>query len=225
MNGRILLIEDDLELVQLMTEFFSEQGFEVEGRATGPAGLAAALEPGWSLVLLDVMLPEFDGFEVLRRLRAERSVPVIMLTARAESSSRIQGLNGGADDYLPKPFEPMELLARVHAVLRRSAPQNGPVAEWNVSGVRLEAVSRRLWKDGLEVPITSVEYEILETLMQSAGSAVSRDELANRLYGREATPFDRAIDVHISHLRKKLGGSGELIRTVRGVGYQFAVAS
>jgi two-component system response regulator CpxR len=205
-----------------MTEFLSTQGFAVTAAYNGPDGLRAALEGQHDLVLLDVMLPGFDGFEVLRRLREASDVPVLMLTARTESQSRILGLEGGADDYLPKPFEPMELAARIRAILRRTRPlQRNPALE--ISGVRIEPASRRVQHNGKPVDTTTIEYDILETLMRSAGRVVSRDELMQRLYQRQATPFDRSIDVHISHLRKKLEGPRELIRTVRGVGYQFAV--
>jgi two-component system response regulator CpxR len=149
-------------------------------------------------------------------------VPVLMLTARTESASRILGLETGADDYLPKPFEPLELIARMRAILRRAKTTEGrPALE--ISGVRIEPGSRRVYHRGQPVEVTSIEYDILETLMRSAGRVVSRDELMQRLYRREATPFDRSIDVHISHLRRKLENPVELIRTVRGIGYQFAI--
>jgi two-component system response regulator CpxR len=219
---RILLVDDDRELAALMEEFFASQGFTLESAGNGPDGLAAALSGGYDLVLLDVMMPGFDGFELLRRLRATSDVPVLMLTARTESQSRILGLDTGADDYLPKPFEPLELIARIRAILRRARAIETP-QPLEISGVRLEPGSRRAYYHGEPVEITSIEYDILETLMRSAGRVVSRDELMQRLYQREATPFDRSVDVHISHLRRKLDGPDELIRTVRGVGYQFAI--
>jgi len=206
-----------------MEEFFEQQGFVCRIAYNGSDGLREALSGGYDVVLLDVMMPVFDGFEVLRRLRAESDVPVIMLTARTESSSRILGLETGADDYLPKPFEPLELVARIRAVLRRARPTAVPNAPLEISGVRIEPASRRLYLRGEPVDVTTIEYDILETLMRSAGRVVSRDELMQRLYQRDASPFDRSIDVHISHLRKKLEGTRELIRTIRGVGYQFAV--
>lgn len=205
-----------------MTEFLSGHGFTLAAAYNGPDGLKAALTGDYDLMLLDVMMPGFDGFELLRRLRAESQLPVLMLTARTESQSRILGLEGGADDYLPKPFEPLELVARMRAILRRTRPAAGKPA-LEISGVRLEPSSRRVYHRGEPVEVTSIEYDILETLMRSAGRVVSRDELMQRLYQREATPFDRSIDVHISHLRRKLKGPHELIRTVRSVGYQFAI--
>ena len=219
---RILLVDDDRELAALMQEFLASHGFALEAAYNGPDGLRAALGGGYDLALVDVMMPGFDGFELLRRLRAESALPVLMLTARTETRSRILGLETGADDYLPKPFEPLELVARIRAILRRTrgAEAQTPL---EIGGVRIEPGSRRVYRGGEPVEITSIEYDILETLMRSAGRVVSRDELMQRLYRREATPFDRSIDVHISHLRRKLEGSTELIRTVRGVGYQYAV--
>lgn len=221
-ENRILLVDDDRELAALMGEFFAQHGIKLTAAYDGPSGLKEALSGPYDLVLLDVMMPGFDGFELLRRLRAESNVPVLMLTARTESASRILGLETGADDYLPKPFEPLELVARIRAILRRARTEEvRPSLE--ISGVRIEPGSRRVYHRGQPVEVTSIEYDILETLMRSAGRVVSRDELMQRLYQREATPFDRAVDVHISHLRKKLENPVELIRTVRGVGYQFAI--
>ncbi len=222
MPTRILLVDDDRELAALMQEFFTAHGFSLDTAYNGPEGLKAALAGAYDLILLDVMMPGFDGFELLRRLRAENNVPVLMLTARTESQSRILGLETGADDYLPKPFEPLELVARIRAILRRARPAEAPSA-LEINNVRIEPGSRRVYLAGEPVEVTSIEYDILEALMRSAGRVVSRDELMQRLYQREATPFDRSIDVHISHLRRKLEGPGELIRTVRGVGYQFAI--
>jgi two-component system, OmpR family, response regulator CpxR len=223
-EAHILLVDDDAELGTLMRDFFAEHGIDVALAHNGPAGLQAALARTYDLVLLDVMMPGFDGFEVLRRLRETSGVPVLMLTARTESASRIRGLEGGADDYLPKPFEPLELLARIRAILRRTRPSVAETeAPVEVSGVRIEPASRRVSFEGRPVDVTTIEYDILDTLMRSAGRVVSRDDLMRRLYGRESTPFDRSIDVHVSHLRKKLEAPRELIQTVRGVGYQFAV--
>ncbi|MCW5980848.1 MAG: response regulator transcription factor [Bryobacteraceae bacterium] len=216
----ILLVDDDRELAALMSEYFREQGFEITAAFNGPDGLRAARGDRYDLILLDVMMPGFDGFEFLRRLRAQSDIPVLMLTARTEASSRVLGLETGADDYLPKPFDPLELVARVRAILRRSRGPETRALEF--SGVRLEPATRRVFHKGKPIDVTSVEYDILETLMRSAGRVVSRDDLAQRLYQRNSTPLDRSIDVHVSHLRKKLADGPDLIRTVRGVGYQFA---
>jgi two-component system, OmpR family, response regulator CpxR len=219
----LLLVDDDVELCELMVDFFSQHGFRIESAYDGRRGLARALEGVFDLVLLDVMLPGLDGFEVLHQLRRQRSVPVIMLTARTEQADRISGLNAGADDYLPKPFGPEELLARIRAVLRR-ASQSGLQAPKALQAgtLRLDSATRQVWRDTTRLELTSVEFEILSLLMRSAGRSVSRDEIAGILYHREALPFERAIDVHVSHLRKKLEHQGHsMIRTVRGVGYLF----
>ena len=223
-TAHLLLIDDDAELGALMRDFFRDQEIEVTSAQNGFEGLEMALHGSFDLILLDVMMPGLDGFQVLKRLREERDTPVLMLTARTESASRIQGLNEGADDYLPKPFEPMELLARVRAILRRT--QTGPrdpLSALEVCGVRLDPAARLVTMNGREVELTTIEFDILEVLMRAAGRVVSRDEIAQRFYNRPATPYDRSIDVHISHVRKKLDAPADLIRTLRGVGYQFAV--
>ncbi|HEY1216927.1 MAG TPA: response regulator transcription factor [Bryobacteraceae bacterium] len=222
-NLSILLVDDDVELGALMKEFFSAKGISLACAYTGEAGLNQALEGSFDLVLLDVMLPQLDGFAVLEGLRRRSSVPVIMLTSRTEQEARIQGLNAGADDYLPKPFSPDELLARIQSVLRRAGrtPALKPeVLEAN--SVRINPASREVFYDGTPVEVTSIEFDILEVLMRSAGRVVSRDDLAKFLYNRQANPLERALDVHVSHLRKKLDRDRNLIRTVRGVGYLFS---
>lgn len=221
----LLLVDDDAELCGLMVDFFSQHGFRVESAYDGRRGLARALEGDFDLVLLDVMLPGLDGFEVLHQLRRQSSVPVIMLTARTEQADRITGLNAGADDYLPKPFGPEELLARIRAVLRRTSQSvlQAPKA-LKAGGLRLDSTRRQAWCGTTPLELTSIEFEILSLLMRSAGRSVSRDEIAGILYHREAMPYERAIDVHVSHLRKKLEHQGRsMIRTVRGVGYLFCV--
>jgi DNA-binding response OmpR family regulator len=225
--ARILIVDDDVELCALLEEYLRNQGFEIRTANTGPAGLEAALDPGVDLVVLDVMLPGIDGLEVLRRLRARSRVPVLMLTARGEEVDRIVGLEIGADDYLPKPFNPRELLARIRAILRRGEP--GPVpGRIRVQDVELDPGSRTVTRNGVPVELTTFEFDILEQLMRSAGRVLSRDQLMDALYDRPASPFDRSIDMHISHLRRKLdaaAGDGQrqpLIKTIRGVGYVFS---
>ncbi len=222
----ILLVDDDVELCALMQEYFSEQGLHLEAVHDGPRGLARVFEGGFDLVLLDVMLPVMDGFEILRQIRRRSSVPVIMLTARIEERDRITGLDEGADDYLPKPFGPDELLARIRAVLRRSGqPVASRPAVIEVGPIRVNSRTHEVWSAGKLVDLTSIEFDIFDLLVRSAGRAVSRDEIAAVLYQREATPFERAVDVHMSHLRRKLESGGRsLIRTVRGVGYMFCAA-
>src|SRR5437868_12899777 len=172
------------------------------------------------------MLPGIDGFEILRRLRHESKVPVIMLTARGEDVDRIIGLELGADDYLPKPFNPRELTARIRAILRRiEAKPAADSRRLEVNGVVLDPGSREVFKDGKRVEMTTFEFDILEALMRSAGRVVSRDDLMESLYNRKATPFDRSIDMHLSHLRKKLETDRTIFKTIRGVGYQFVRSS
>lgn len=218
---RILVIDDDVELASLLDEFLRREGFEPDFAYDGLKGVEAALRENYALVVLDVMLPGIDGFEVLRRLRQSSRLPVVMLTARGEDVDRIVGLELGADDYLAKPFNPRELAARIRAVLRRTEPrpQDGRL---EVNGVTLDASSREVWCDGSAVELTTIEFDILNQLMRAAGRVLSRDQLMEAIYGRKSGPFDRAMDMHISHLRKKLEcGDRPLIKTVRGIGYQF----
>jgi two-component system response regulator CpxR len=219
----ILLVDDDMELCGLMREFFAQHGIDVLTAHDGEQGLNAAFNGTYDLILLDVMMPKMDGFAVLRQIRRRSPVPVIMLTARTEHGDRIEGLNAGADDYLPKPFSPEELLARIQAVLRRSGRGSSLKPESiEVNGVRLNPGTREVFREGAPVEVTSIEYDILETLVRSAGRAVSRDDLARLLYNRQANPLERSLDVHVSHLRRKLEHGKTLIRTIRGVGYLFA---
>jgi two-component system response regulator CpxR len=222
--AQILLVDDDSELCALMTDFFARHGFVIETAHDGRGGLARALEAGFDLIILDVMLPVIDGFEVLAQLRRRSAVPVIMLTARTGQQDRIAGLDAGADDYLPKPFGPEELLARIRAVLRRSgrtADAKSQIVE--AGGLRLNPRTREVWRDDEPIDLTAIEFDILDLLARSSGRIVSRDELAAALYQRESTPHERSLDVHMSHLRKKLAsGERTLIRTVRGVGYLFS---
>jgi two-component system response regulator CpxR len=219
----VLLIEDDTELCSLMKDYFAQHGFRIEAVHDGRQGLARALEGGFDLIILDVMLPVLDGFEVLRQLRRRSGTPVVMLTARTARVDRVAGLDGGADDYLPKPFEPEELLARIRAVLRRAGKAEPASHSVEAGGVRLNPATREAWYLGEPLDITSLEFDILDLLVRAAGRAVSRDELAAAIYQRRSTPYERSLDVHISHLRKKLERDGRIpIRTIRGVGYQFA---
>ncbi|HVW87435.1 MAG TPA: response regulator transcription factor [Bryobacteraceae bacterium] len=217
---RILIVDDDEELSSLLTELLTREGFRVDTQNDGRRGLAAALNGGYDLMILDVMLPGLDGFEILQRVRRETRLPILMLTARGEDEDRIVGLELGADDYLPKPFNTRELVARVRAVMRR-LEQRQPGGKLEINGIAIDPGSREVFRNGNPVEATTFEFDILETLMRSAGRVVSRDELMEELYGRKATPFDRSVDMHISHLRKKLEGDKPLIKTVRGVGYQF----
>ena len=221
---QILVIDDDVELAALLKEYLQREGYRVDFAHDGKTGLERALQGGYDLVVLDVMLPGMDGFEILRRLRQQTRLPVLMLTARGEDVDRIIGLELGADDYLPKPFNPRELAARIRAILRRVEPRpaDGRV---EINGVALDPGSREVTVDGKPVELTTVEFDILEHLMRAAGRVLSRDALMEALYNRKSTPFDRSMDMHISHLRKKLETDRDLIKTVRGVGYQFCRSS
>jgi len=217
---RLLIVDDDAELCSLLQEFLEREGYTVQCVQDGRAGMEQAQQGGYDLIILDVMLPGLDGFDILRRLRATSRVPVMMLTARGQDEDRIVGLELGADDYLPKPFNARELVARVKAILRRTeAKANRGRVE--VNGVLLDPGTREVTCDGKAVDVTTLEFDILEQLMRNAGRVVSRDGLMESLYNRKATPFDRSIDMHVSHLRRKLEGSRPVIKTIRGVGYQF----
>jgi len=215
---RVLVIDDDQELCALMTEFLSGHGYQVATASDSTAGLEAALSTRPDVIILDVMMPRLDGFDVLRRLRRQSRTPVLILSARTAPEDRIQGLNVGADDYLLKPFEVGELLARIRAILRRS--DIGGTRATVVGSLRLDSGSRRTWIGAEELGLTSTEFDLLELLCEAPGTTVSRDTIARLLYGRDTTAYERAIDVHVSHLRRKLSSAVDLrIKTVRGVGY------
>jgi two-component system response regulator CpxR len=217
----VLIIEDDVDLCELLREFFAEYNINVDYEHDGRRGLSRALRGGYDMLLLDVMIPGLDGFELLRQVRRNCTIPVIMLTARTGKVDRLAGLDAGADDYVPKPFDPDELLARSRAVLRRSGRTIKSDELLDADGIRLIPAAREVWCEGVAVPVTTIEYDILEFLARAAGRVISRDQLTVAIYRRQASPFDRAIDVHISRLRKKLGHHGDRIRTVRGAGYLY----
>jgi two-component system response regulator CpxR len=223
----ILLVEDDAELCALIKDLLSPRdGFRVEIAHDGRRGLACALEGSFDLVILDVMLPVLDGFEILRQIRKRKYLPVIMLTARTEREDRVTGLDLGADDYLPKPFWPEELIARVRAVLRRSIPTPPVKAKMlRIGDLAIGSEAREVWIRQQRVEVTSTEFDILDLLVRSPGRVVSRDEMAAVLYQRRATPYERSLDVHVSHLRKKLDDSGIVIQTIRNAGYMLAQTS
>lgn len=225
---RVLVIDDDVELCALVAEYLLGEGFQAECIHAGDLGLQRALKAEHILVVLDVMLPGMNGFEVLKRLRATSRMPVLLLTARGEDVDRILGLELGADDYLPKPFNPRELVARIRAILRRTqglGDAKQPVLQ--AGGIELDPSTRTVRQGGVAVELTSVEFGLLEVLLRSAGQVVTREKLAATVLGRKFAPFDRSIDMHVSKVRKKLGdtgGSEDLIKTVRGSGYIFAAA-
>ncbi|WP_437766564.1 response regulator transcription factor [Sorangium sp. So ce764] len=233
---QILVIDDDAELCELLAELLGQEGYAVESARDAISGLARAQEERerpFTLVVLDVMLPGLNGFEVLTRLRQSSRVPVLMLTARGEDVDRIVGLEMGADDYLPKPFNPRELVARVRALHRRAshagAAAGASAAEAQgalaVDDLEVLPAARRVRVRGEEVRLTTAEYDLLEVLARQAGTVVSREDLARRVLGRRLAAYDRGIDMHVSNLRRKLGpgpGGGERIKTVRNAGYILA---
>ena len=211
-----------------MTEYLEPEGFSISARHDARQGLLAALSGEYDFVVLDVMLPDFSGFDLLRQIRLASAVPVLMLTARGDEIDRIVGLEMGADDYLPKPFNPRELIARIKTILRRgesgfNARSTLP-ARLIVDDIVLDLGTRTVLKNTVEIPMTAVEFSLLRTLINKIGQVVSRKELAQDVLGRKLGMFDRSIDVHVSSLRKKLGHNVngiERIKTIRSVGYIY----
>jgi two-component system response regulator CpxR len=221
----VLLIDDDVELCSMLRDYLGRYDFRVHAVYRGDEGLKAARSGHWAIVLLDVMLPGMDGFEVLRQLRATSQVSVLLLTARGEDVDRIVGLEIGADDYLPKPFNPRELLARMRAILRRSsapASKEEPVL-LRVDDLELDEAARTVVQAGTRIELTDVEFALLEALMRSPGQVIAREQLTESVLGRKFDPFDRSLDMHVSRLRRKLGGNSERVKTIRGAGYQLAI--
>ena len=230
MENRNLVIDDDMELCSLLKEYLGDEGFAVDALHDGVKGVETAVAGGWSLVVLDVMLPGINGFEVLRRIRASSSVPVVMLTARGEEVDRIVGLEMGADDYLPKPFNPRELVARIRAVQRRNGSKENMAATSGAphkSGdITLDPARRAVLRSGVPLELTSVEFSLLEYLIEQAGKVTNREDLCKKSLGRRLNSYDRSIDVHVSSLRRKLGPApdgGDRIKSIRGVGYIYVL--
>lgn len=225
---KILVIDDDRKLAGLIKDYLEPLGYDVTTVHTGPDGVTAATGGSWQAVILDVMLPGMDGFEVLRKIRATSDVPVLMLTARGEETDRIVGLEIGADDYLPKTFSTRELLARLRAVTRRSrSPQpNTPPApeEFVVGALRIRPSARLALLDETPMTLTPVEFDLLVCLARNKGKVRSREQLLDEIRAREYEIFDRSIDVHISALRRKLGDDAKhprYIKTFRAAGYML----
>jgi len=223
---RILVIDDDAELCALLQRFLAGEGFDAECIHTGAEGVRAAQKGSHDLILLDVMMPDISGFDALRRIRASSRTPLLMLTAKGDTQDRVLGLEMGADDYLPKPFDPPELAARIRAILRRvQSPAAYGTARLTIADVDVDFGSRTVRQNGRTLELTSVEFDLLAVLLRSAGSAVSREQLAREVLRREHSPFDRSIDTHVYHLRRKLGvrpDGGERIKSIRGEGYLYA---
>ena len=227
----LLVVDDDTELCQLLSEYLLPEGYDVESVHSGVEGVERALSGDHALVVLDVMLPDVRGFEVLRQLRAHTRMPVLMLTARGNEQDRILGLEMGADDYLPKPFNPRELCARIEAILRRSGSERGAIdlrvpGDLVVDDISINKASRLVRRRGDTIELTTVEFDLLEALLRNAGSAIARDELVRSVLNRPFSPFDRSIDTHVSNLRRKLGPGPDgldRIKSLRGVGYQYTL--
>lgn len=227
--NKVLIIDDDEELCDLVSEYLTVEGFEIEVVHDGASGLEKAVTGDYDLAILDVMLPKMNGFDVLRNLREKSSLPVLMLTARGDDMERIVGLEIGADDYLPKPFNPRELVARLRAILRRANADENDAAvseKLHVEDLEISASSRSVKLNETEITLTSVEFDLLSALVREAGKIVKKEDLSEQVLERSLSPYDRSLDMHISNLRKKLGArtdGGDRIKTIRSVGYIYTV--
>jgi len=230
--NRILIIDDDEELCELVAEYLTVEGFETEAVHDGESGLQKALSNEYDLITLDVMLPKKNGFDVLRELRQTSKIPVLMLTARGDDMERIVGLEIGADDYLPKPFNPRELVARLRAILRRVQTEGESnqieIDRLQVDDVEVQISARSALKNGEDLGLTSVEFDLLAELLRQAGKIIKKEDLSEQVLERKLSPWDRSLDMHISNLRKKLGNrddNTERIKTIRSVGYIYTLAN
>jgi two-component system response regulator CpxR len=226
--ARVLIIDDDVDMCRLLAERLNSEDFAIEAVHNGQRGLDLALSQDYALVILDLMLPGMMGLDVLRHVRERSAVPILILTARGDDVDRIVGLEIGADDYLPKPFNPRELIARIRAILRRTQHVKNAAAPLIVEDMRLDRTAREAWVAEKRIDLTSVEFTLLEALLDQAGHIVTREDLTETVLGRKLGPFDRVIDVHVSNVRRKLdhaADAGERIKTIRGSGYLFAVRS
>ena len=224
---KLLMIDDDTGLCELLSEYLSAQGFSVQTAHDGQQGLELALQNDYALILLDVMLPSIDGFEVLKQLRQSKLTPVIMLTAKGEDFDRIFGLELGADDYIPKPFNHRELLARVKAITRRiehiNSVSNNTNKKLSLNGITINFAAREASINNIPLTLTGTEYEILALLIKHAPDVISKEQISEDVLGRRLASFDRSIDMHVSNIRKKIAEhiEGDKIKTMRGTGYVF----
>jgi DNA-binding response OmpR family regulator len=226
MTDRVLMIEDDQALAAMVVEYLNDRGLAAGTRASAGEGLAALQNEAFDAVILDVMLPDADGFEVCRRIRARSNIPILMLTARGDETDRIVGLELGADDYLPKPFNPRELLARLRAILRRRGSGNTTAdAPWRFGRLEIDRNARVVRVDGEARALTAYQFDLLCALAAEAGRVLSRETLMDRVKGEELEAFDRSVDVHVSRIRAAIEDDAKHPRriiTVRGAGYVFA---
>ncbi len=225
-DAKILIIDDDRELGEMLSEFLAPDHFELNACLSGEEGLQALQEGNYELLILDIMLPGMSGIDVLKQLRQSSDIPVIMLTARGDDVDRILGLEFGADDYISKPFNPRELLARIKAILRRSGPAASHRQSVSIGAIELDVRSRRVTAGGVAIRLTGTEFELLRRLAESPGEVVDKEQLSRRALGRRYMPYDRSIDTHISNVRRKLTSAGVVspsIQSQRGVGYCLLV--
>lgn len=223
---KLLLVDDDIELCDLLIEYLGTEGFDVSAVHDGESGVVAALSGRYSLVLLDVTLPRLNGFDALRKIRYQSNIPVLMLTARGDDVDRVIGLEFGADDYLPKPYNHRELVARIKAILRRGRPLQaaGTAKFLELDDICLNLSNREATLDNQPLELTATEFQVLKALIEKAGELISRDDLTQIALHRKLTPYDRAIDMHVSNVRKKIGTRKDgqpRIKTVRGAGYFY----
>ncbi|MGD8568446.1 MAG: response regulator transcription factor [Gammaproteobacteria bacterium] len=228
MDNKLLLVDDDKELCEMLKDYLAQEGFTADTVYDGDSAVEQALNSTYCLIVLDIMLPGRSGFEVLKSVREQSTVPVLVLTARGEDMDSVIGLELGADDYVAKPCSPRVLLAHIRAVLRRSTSNyvsNNTNAQLTIGDLELYPQSRTVYRNQAPVNLTSTEFTILETLMRNAGSIVNKNELSEIALGRKLAHYDRSLDVHISNMRKKLGfvsDQHDRIKTVRNVGYLFS---
>ena len=225
MAERLLIIDDDARLAAMVSDYLTAAGFVVDCRFTGREGLAALERTAFDAIILDIMLPDIDGFEICRTIRTRAQTPILMLTARGEEMDRIVGLEIGADDYLPKPFSPRELQARIRAILRRGRAAAGEDAALRFGRLQIDRSSRMVRVDGEEKTLTSFQFDLLAALADNAGRVLNRERLMDLVKGEEFDAFDRSIDVHISRIRSAIEDDPKHPRriiTVRGAGYVFA---
>jgi len=221
-DPKILIVDDDQELGAMLTEFLAPDHFDVSARLSGEDGLLALRESSFDLLILDIMLPGMSGLDVLKAVRRDSDIPVIMLTARGDDIDRILGLEFGADDYLSKPFNPRELLARIKAILRRTGLDERRGGGMTVGMLELDVPARRVSADGKPIRLTGTEFELLRCLAEAPGTVVSKDRLSEEVLGRRHLPYDRSIDTHVSNVRGKLAAAGvdrPAIQSRRGIGY------
>lgn len=227
MSGQVLLVDDDVELIELLRDYLEREGFAVDASHDGATGLTAALSTLYDIVVLDIMMPGISGIETLARIRAKSSIPVIMLTARGDDADRVTGLELGADDYVPKPCTPRELVARIRAILKRTGTATAATASPIVVGtLTVFPAQRRAERSGVSLNLPCTEFNLLEILARHAGQSVSKADLSQGALGRPLTRFDRSIDVHMSSIRHKLGilaDGRSIIQTVIRKGYQLII--